>query len=60
MNEQRRQILEMLAEGKINAEEAERLLAALDREDGAPTPRKGRPSTCGSSSMSAVTARAAR
>ena len=31
MNEQRRQILEMLAEGKINAEEAERLIAALER-----------------------------
>ena len=29
--EDRRQILAMLAEGKINAEEAERLLAALDR-----------------------------
>jgi len=32
MNENRRQILEMLAAGKITAEEAERLLAAL--EDG--------------------------
>ena len=31
MNEDRRTILEMLAEGKINADEAERLLAALDR-----------------------------
>ncbi|MGD0631380.1 MAG: hypothetical protein ABR987_18785 [Terracidiphilus sp.] len=30
MNENRRQILEMLAAGKINADEAERLLAALD------------------------------
>jgi hypothetical protein len=30
MNENRRQILEMLAQGKITAEEAERLLAALD------------------------------
>ena len=30
MNENRRQILEMLAAGKITAEEAERLLAALD------------------------------
>ena len=30
MNENRRQILEMLAEGKITADEAERLLAALD------------------------------
>jgi len=32
MNENRRQILEMLAEGKITADEAERLLAALDPE----------------------------
>ena len=29
--EDRRQILQMLAEGKINADEAERLLAALER-----------------------------
>jgi hypothetical protein len=32
MNENRRQILEMLAAGKITAEEAERLLVALDPE----------------------------
>jgi hypothetical protein len=32
MNEQRRQILEMLAEGKITADEAERLIGALERE----------------------------
>lgn len=32
MNEQRRQILQMLADGKITAGEAERLLDALDRE----------------------------
>lgn len=38
MNEQRRQILEMLAEGKITADEAERLIGALERElpDAAP------------------------
>jgi len=30
MNENRRQILEMLAAGKINADEAERLLAAIE------------------------------
>jgi hypothetical protein len=30
MNEHRRQILQMLAEGKISADEAERLLAALE------------------------------
>jgi hypothetical protein len=32
MNENRRRILEMLAAGKISADEAERLLAALERE----------------------------
>lgn len=32
MNEQRRQILDMLAEGKVTAEEAERLLDALEPE----------------------------
>ncbi|MGH3390357.1 MAG: SHOCT-like domain-containing protein [Actinomadura sp.] len=31
MNEQRRQILQMLAEGKITADEAERLIGALER-----------------------------
>lgn len=35
MNEDRRQILGMLAEGKVNADEAERLIAALER---APSP----------------------
>ena len=34
MNDNRRQILDMLAGGKITADEAERLLAALDREPG--------------------------
>lgn len=38
MNDDRRQILQMLAEGKINAEEAERLIAALEKSDPAPTP----------------------
>ncbi|MFF2847770.1 hypothetical protein ACFVT5_15865 [Streptomyces sp. NPDC058001] len=32
MNEQRRQVLEMLVEGKITAGEAERLIDALERE----------------------------
>jgi hypothetical protein len=32
MNEQRKDILAMLAEGKITAEEAEQLIAALDRD----------------------------
>jgi hypothetical protein len=31
MNEDRRQILQMLAEGKITAEEAERLIAAMEK-----------------------------
>jgi len=49
MNEQRRQILEMLAEGKIDADEAERLITALERDhDGTASPlaeprRKPRP-----------------
>jgi hypothetical protein len=37
MSDDRRSILQMLAEGKITADEAERLLAALDRTDPAPT-----------------------
>lgn len=37
MSEDRRQILQMLADGKINADEAERLLAAMD----APAPAGG-------------------
>ena len=36
MNDNRRQILDMLAEGKITAEEAERLMAALERSDAPP------------------------
>lgn len=38
MNEHRRQILQMLSEGKINADEAERLISALGE------PPAGRPS----------------
>jgi hypothetical protein len=38
MNEQRRQILEMLAEGKITADEAERLIDAVGREQPEPPP----------------------
>lgn len=37
MNENRRQILEMLAAGKINADEAERLLAALEPDTASST-----------------------
>jgi len=33
MNNDRRAILQMLSDGKINADEAERLLSALDRTD---------------------------
>jgi hypothetical protein len=36
MNDDRRSILQLLAQGKINAEEAERLLNALDRPEAAP------------------------
>lgn len=46
MNEHRREILEMLSQGKITADEAERLLAALDRERQSadePAAPKGRP-----------------
>jgi SHOCT-like protein len=44
MNEQRRQILQMLAEGKITADEAERLLDALGREQPESAPAvKSRP-----------------
>ncbi|SIQ83686.1 SHOCT-like domain-containing protein [Micromonospora avicenniae] len=38
MNEQRRQVLQMLAEGKITADEAERLIDALEREQPASPP----------------------
>ena len=33
MTDNRRQILDMLAQGKINSDEAERLIAALERSD---------------------------
>jgi len=38
MNEQRRQILHMLAEGKVTADDAERLINALERERPEPAP----------------------
>ncbi|RFU39922.1 hypothetical protein DZF91_19725 [Actinomadura logoneensis] len=41
MNEQRRQILRMLAEGTITPDEAERLIAALERERPASPPADG-------------------
>ena len=49
MNEERREILVMLAEGKITAEEAEKLISALERGQPASAvpspgaPRKARP-----------------
>ncbi|MFE9611773.1 hypothetical protein [Streptomyces sp. NPDC006012] len=38
MNEQRRQILQLLAEGKITADEAERLINALEQQQPEPPP----------------------
>src|ERR1700689_5548781 len=47
MNEERKRILAMLAEGKLTADEAERLLDAMSRE---PAPRLGSAPSNGSSS----------
>ena len=47
MSENRKQILEMLAAGKITADEAERLLAALEPEMTAPTGAGGGPAANG-------------
>jgi hypothetical protein len=46
MNEDRKRILDLLAEGKINADEAERLIAALsgDRSSGGADPSPARKS----------------
>ncbi|MGA9566049.1 MAG: hypothetical protein WBS19_11045 [Candidatus Korobacteraceae bacterium] len=41
MNEHRRQILEMLSQGKITADEAERLITALDKGAGASASENG-------------------
>ncbi|HEU5025623.1 MAG TPA: hypothetical protein VFV01_11950 [Spirillospora sp.] len=41
MNEQRRQILEMLADGRITADEAERLIDALERARPGSAPAAG-------------------
>ena len=38
MNESRRKILDMLAQGQINADEAERLIAALEKEPPSASP----------------------
>lgn len=44
MSEARRQVLDMLAAGRITAEEAERLIAALEKE-APPAPRASEPRT---------------
>jgi hypothetical protein len=44
MNEHRRQILQMLGEGKITADEAERLLGALEPPSSGTTSESGNPS----------------
>jgi hypothetical protein len=41
MNENRRKILEMLSTGQITADEAERLIAALDKDQQAASPANG-------------------
>ena len=41
MNEDRRKILEILAQGKITADEAERLIAALEKSPSAPGAANG-------------------
>lgn len=47
MNEQRKQVLEMVAEGKVTVDEAERLIAALDdapaQDLASPEPKPKRP-----------------
>ncbi|MEV0385465.1 hypothetical protein [Nonomuraea sp. NPDC050643] len=41
MNEQRKDILDLLAEGRITAEEAERLIVALERDQSPAAPSPG-------------------
>jgi hypothetical protein len=55
MNENRRQILEMLAAGKITADEAERLLAALDPDTTRPVGGAANSATNGSQSTNTRT-----
>jgi len=55
MNENRRQILEMLATGKITADEAERLLAALDPDTTRPVGGVANSTGSGSQSGTAKT-----
>ncbi len=58
MNENRRQILEMLAAGKITADEAERLLAALDTDTAKPAGGSARYAGGGGSQPATTGARA--
>jgi hypothetical protein len=57
MNENRRQILEMLAAGKITADEAERLLSALEPGSAAPGENGGRAANSGAVNGEAIPAR---
>lgn len=43
MNEEKRKVLEMLSQGKITVEEADKLLAALNDPSGEPAPAAGGP-----------------
>jgi hypothetical protein len=45
MSENRRQILQMLSEGKITADEAERLIAAVEKETAGASPGAAAPRT---------------
>lgn len=58
MNEHRRQILDMLANGKINVDEAERLIAALEPEsDAANGPHAAATSNAGAPAAAATRGR---
>jgi hypothetical protein len=56
MNENRRQILEMLAAGKITADEAERLLVALEPDSGAKAGQFGSSTANGNGTKSGAVA----
>jgi hypothetical protein len=58
MNENRRQILEMLAAGKITADEAERLITALESGSGTSAGENSGPASGASGSGAAVKTRA--
>lgn len=44
MNDNRRQVLEMLSEGKVTTDQAERLIAALEKDKPSSAPSNGSPS----------------